>query len=84
MDLNFYGTVFPTMAVAKKMMVRKQGHIVITGSQASLLGIYGMSAYCSSKFALRGFAESLHMEVCIILSLPSQLFCYISCLIFEI
>lgn len=63
MELNYLGTVFPTLVVAKKMKMRKKGHIVITGSQGSLLGIYGMSAYCSSKFALRGFAESLYMEV---------------------
>ena len=62
-EVNYYGTVFPTLAVAKKMMSRSKGHIVITGSQGSLIGIYGMSAYCSSKFALRGFAESLFMEV---------------------
>lgn len=29
----------------------------------NLSGVYGLSAYCGSKFALRGLAESLAMEV---------------------
>ncbi|KAK6643775.1 hypothetical protein RUM43_000038 [Polyplax serrata] len=63
MDLNFFGTIIPTLFLANKMKTRNEGHIVITGSQGSLIGIYGMGAYCSSKFALRGFTESLYMEL---------------------
>jgi len=39
------------------------GSIVITSSLASLCGIYGLSVYSATKFALRGFAEALYMEV---------------------
>uniref|UniRef100_A0A1B6FIX8 3-dehydrosphinganine reductase n=1 Tax=Cuerna arida TaxID=1464854 RepID=A0A1B6FIX8_9HEMI len=63
MDLNYYGTVFPTRAVLPGMKARGRGHIVITSSQAGMLGIYGLAAYSASKYALRGFAESLDMEV---------------------
>lgn len=63
MDLNYYGTVFPTKAVVSGMKMRRRGHIVITASQAAMIGIYGFTAYSASKFALRGFAEALDMEV---------------------
>ncbi|KAL1453604.1 hypothetical protein WDU94_009934 [Cyamophila willieti] len=45
------------------MKQRGRGAIVITASQAANLGIYGLAAYTSSKFALKGFAEALYMEV---------------------
>ena len=40
------------------------GVIVFVASQAALIGIYGLAAYCGSKYAVRGFAEALAMEVC--------------------
>lgn len=40
------------------------GTIVITSSLASFCGVYGLSVYSATKFALRGFAEALNMEVC--------------------
>ena len=39
------------------------GVIVFVASQAALIGIYGLAAYCGSKYAVRGFAEALAMEV---------------------
>ena len=37
------------------------GVIVFVASQGSLIGLFGYTAYCGSKFAIRGFAESLAM-----------------------
>lgn len=62
LNLNFLGTLYPTKAVISRMKGRGEGRIVIVASQAALLGIYGYTAYSSTKFALRGLAESLHME----------------------
>lgn len=75
LNLNVLGTVFPTRWVLPKFKARKEGIIVITASQASLIGIYGMSVYSASKFALRGFAEAIDMEarfhnISVTLSLP--------------
>jgi NAD(P)-dependent dehydrogenase (short-subunit alcohol dehydrogenase family) len=39
------------------------GRIVLVSSQAGQVGIFGYTAYSSSKFALRGLAEALQMEV---------------------
>ena len=63
MDVNFHGSVLLTRAVIKGMLDRKQGRVVFVSSMAGQLGLYGYTAYAASKFALRGFAESLQMEV---------------------
>uniref|UniRef100_A0A8D9AIV3 3-dehydrosphinganine reductase n=1 Tax=Cacopsylla melanoneura TaxID=428564 RepID=A0A8D9AIV3_9HEMI len=62
-DLNLYGTIHVTKALIEGMKQRGRGGIVVTASQAANLGIYGLAAYTSSKFALKGFAEALYMEV---------------------
>lgn len=56
MDLNFFGTLYPIQYVLPKMTARKDGIIVITASQAALLGIFGLGVYSATKFALRGLA----------------------------
>ncbi|XP_063983057.1 3-ketodihydrosphingosine reductase [Diachasmimorpha longicaudata] len=63
MDLNFMGTFYCIKSVVPKMKSAREGIIVLTSSQAALLGIFGYSGYCSTKFALRGLAESLAMEL---------------------
>ncbi|KAJ8918734.1 hypothetical protein NQ315_015054 [Exocentrus adspersus] len=62
-EVNFLGTLYPIKAIVPKFKQRREGIIVLTGSQVSLVGMYGYSVYSSSKFALRGLAESLIMEV---------------------
>ena len=63
MDVNYIGTVNVTKAVVGGMMERNKGRIVLVSSQAGQLGVFGYTAYSSTKFALRGLAESLQMEV---------------------
>ncbi|KRT78841.1 dehydrogenase [Oryctes borbonicus] len=62
-DVNFYGTYNPIKAILPRMKQRKEGYILITASQASFLGIFGFASYSASKYALRGLAEALDMEV---------------------
>ncbi|CAG9816814.1 unnamed protein product [Phaedon cochleariae] len=62
-DVNFLGSFYPVKAIVSKFKQRKEGIIVLTASQVALTGMYGYSVYSACKFALRGFAESLHMEV---------------------
>ena len=40
-----------------------QGCIVLTSSAAAQVGMYGYTAYSPTKYALRGFAETLHAEL---------------------
>lgn len=75
MRTNFLGTYYCIKAVTPRMKTSKEGIIVLVSSQAGLLGIFGYTAYCSTKFALRGLAESLVMElkphgISVTLSLP--------------
>ena len=63
MDVNLLGSVFATRACLPYMKKQNQGRIVFISSQAGQLGLFGYTAYCSSKFAVRGFAEALQMEV---------------------
>ncbi|EZA60332.1 hypothetical protein DMN91_010553 [Ooceraea biroi] len=63
MRINFYGTYYCIKAVTQRMKASREGVIVLTASQAGLLGVFGYSAYSSTKFALRGLAESVAMEL---------------------
>ncbi|VDM47029.1 unnamed protein product [Toxocara canis] len=45
------------------MKAARRGHIGFVCSAAGQFAMFGYSAYSMSKFALRGFAESLRMEL---------------------
>lgn len=63
MEVNFFGTINLTKAVAKQMQKQKQGKIVAI---SSIMGKYGMplySTYSASKHALYGYFESLRQEL---------------------
>lgn len=62
-DVNFLGSMYAVKAIVPKFKKRREGIIVLTASQLALMGMYGMTAYAACKFALRGLAESLQMEV---------------------
>ncbi|XP_014209070.1 3-ketodihydrosphingosine reductase [Copidosoma floridanum] len=75
LQLNLAGSYYCTKAVVPKMKQAREGRIVLVGSQASLLGVFGYTAYSATKFAIRGLAEALAMEltphnVFVTLSLP--------------
>nr|QFF91214.1 3-ketodihydrosphingosine reductase isoform 4 [Potamotrygon motoro]QFF91216.1 3-ketodihydrosphingosine reductase isoform 6 [Potamotrygon motoro] len=63
MEVNYLGSVYPTRAVIHTMKERRMGRVVFVSSQAGQVGLFGYTAYSPSKFALRGLAESLQMEV---------------------
>jgi len=63
MEVNFFGTINLTKAVAKKMQAQQSGKIVVI---SSIMGKYGLplySTYSASKFALYGYFESLRQEL---------------------
>ena len=59
-QLNYLGTVFTVKALLPHMSA---GCITMTSSGAGQVGVFGYSAYAPTKFALRGFAECLFMEL---------------------
>lgn len=76
MRVNYLGTVHLTKA-ALPFIPRNSSDgskIIIVASQIAQVAIHGYTAYAGSKWALRGFAEALQMEV-----KPHQIFvsvCY--------
>ena len=63
MAINYFGSLYAVRAVLPYMERQKKGNIVLISSGAGLIGIYGYTPYCPSKFALRGLAESLRGEL---------------------
>lgn len=63
MEINFMGTVNTTKAVLPDMIKRKSGHIINISSMVGYLGMYGYTAYASTKFAIKGFTDSLRPEL---------------------
>jgi len=62
-DTNLVAPMLLTRAVLPGMLARRQGHIVNIGSVMGSIGFAGFAAYCSGKFALRGFSEVLRREL---------------------
>ncbi|MBZ9937595.1 SDR family NAD(P)-dependent oxidoreductase [Mesorhizobium sp. BR1-1-16] len=60
---NVFGLFNMTRAVLPVMRRQRAGHIFNLSSIAGLRGGLGGSIYCSSKFAVEGFSESLAQEV---------------------
>jgi len=60
---NFDGVVNGTRAFLPLLVEQDDGVIVNTSSVFGLLGMPYQSAYCASKFAVRGFTEALRQEL---------------------
>lgn len=63
MKINFLGSVNCVKAVLPSMKKRNFGRIVFVSSQVGQVGMFGYTAYAPTKFAIKGFAESLYPEV---------------------
>ena len=62
-DINFHGVVNGTRAFLPILVAQDSGAIVNTSSVFGLVGMPNQSAYCSAKFAVRGFTDSLRQEL---------------------
>ncbi len=63
MDINFWGVVRGTRAFMQHLQSRPQSHIVNISSIFGIIAPPGQSAYCASKFAVRGFSEAVRHEL---------------------
>ncbi|MEJ2265718.1 MAG: SDR family oxidoreductase [Anaerolineales bacterium] len=63
MDVNYFGSVYLTKAVLPGMLERKSGHLVYICSAGGFVGVVGYTGYSGSKFALRGFSDTLRSEL---------------------
>jgi short-subunit dehydrogenase len=62
-EVTYLGTVYGTMAALRRMTARDHGKIVQVGSALSYRAIPLQGAYCGSKFAIRGFTDSIRTEL---------------------
>jgi short-subunit dehydrogenase len=63
MNVNFWGVVHGVKAFLPGLLRRPEAAIVNLSSLFGLWGPPGQSAYAASKFAVRGFSESLRAEL---------------------
>lgn len=62
-ETNTLGTIFMTQAVLSLLKEKNEGLLMNIISTAGLTGKVNESVYVASKFAVRGFAESLQKEL---------------------
>lgn len=62
MNINFWGMVYGTKTFLPLLKKQPEAAVINISSVFGLAGIGHQGAYCSSKFAIRGFTESLRME----------------------
>lgn len=62
-DINFWGVVHATQALLPQLIRSGRGHIATVSSTFGFVAWPGSSGYVASKFAVRGFTESLELEL---------------------
>jgi NADP-dependent 3-hydroxy acid dehydrogenase YdfG len=63
LDVNLHGVINGVRAFLPILLAQDEGVIVNTSSLFGLVGMPYQSAYCTSKFAIRGFTDSLRQEL---------------------
>jgi NAD(P)-dependent dehydrogenase (short-subunit alcohol dehydrogenase family) len=62
-EVTYLGAVYGTMAALKRMVPRDRGTVVQVGSALSYRAIPLQAAYCGAKFGMRGFTDSVRVEL---------------------
>ncbi len=63
MQVDYFGTLYVTLAVLPSMLKRGSGHIINISSMAGYMGVFGYSGYGAAKYAVTGFSEVLRAEM---------------------
>jgi NAD(P)-dependent dehydrogenase (short-subunit alcohol dehydrogenase family) len=61
--VNLWGVIHGTKEFLPHLVASEDGHLVNISSLNGFMGQAGLSAYCASKFAVRGFTESVRVEM---------------------
>jgi 3-dehydrosphinganine reductase len=62
-NINYLGSLYTAMAVVPMMKEQRSGRLMFVSSLAGLTSVIGFAGYTSSKFAVRGLAQVLQMEL---------------------
>lgn len=63
MDINYWGVVHLTQAFLPYLQQADQARVVNISSIFGMVGLPTQAAYCSAKFAVHGFTETLQLEL---------------------
>ena len=63
LDVNLWGVIHGTKAFLPHLLASGAGHVVNVSSLNGVMAFPELSAYCTAKFAVRGFSESLRTEM---------------------
>jgi 3-dehydrosphinganine reductase len=63
MNINFMGTYYCVRAALPSMRQQQGGHFVLLSSSAGKQGAAFLTAYCATKWAVRGFSTALRIEL---------------------
>lgn len=61
-EINFFGSLTPTLPIYRHMREQGSGRILMSTSTAGLHGVHGMAAYSASKAALIGLMRVIALE----------------------
>ncbi len=62
-QVNYLGTAYVCKAVLPALVKQGSGHIINVSSLGGVMGLFGYTGYCGSKYAVMGFSEALRREV---------------------
>jgi NAD(P)-dependent dehydrogenase (short-subunit alcohol dehydrogenase family) len=62
-EVNLFGPYFVTRDALDGLLESERAHIFNIASQAARQGLSGNTAYCASKYGLRGFGDALRVEL---------------------
>jgi short-subunit dehydrogenase len=60
---NLVAPMLLTQSLLPHLLAQQRAQVVCVGSALGAIGLPGYSAYCASKFGLRGFAQALRREL---------------------
>jgi len=63
MNINFWGAIYMTKAFLPDIKEKQGSFLVNVASIFGVIGVGNQSAYCSTKFGIRGFTEALQDEL---------------------
>jgi short-subunit dehydrogenase len=63
LDVMFWGTLYPTLAVLPQMRARRSGHVVNITSIGGMVSVPHLLLYTCAKFAAVGLSEGLRAEL---------------------
>lgn len=63
MNINFWGVVYGTKAYLPHLQTRPEAVVANTSSIFGIMGFPTQGPYCAAKFAVKGFTESLRLEL---------------------